>query len=198
MDYSPPGFSIHGVFQARKQKWVAISFSKGSSWPRDQTCPSCIAWQVDSSPLSYLESPWDISCLTAATAITAVRHVIETVTVLYKWILEALKIQSLWTRGKFMWTTSSCLPVSAIRVQFWIHSTGSWLISWYWMLYSCLSATWCEELTHQKSPWCWERLKVAAEGHDRGWNGWMASLTRWAWIWASSRSWWWTGKPGVL
>ena len=138
------------------------------------------------------------SCLTAATAITAVRHVIETVTVLYKWILEALKIQSLWTRGKFMWTTSSCLPVSAIRVQFWIHSTGSWLISWYWMLYSCLSATWCEELTHQKSPWCWERLKVAAEGHDRGWNGWMASLTRWAWIWASSRSWWWTGKPGVL
>ena len=33
---------------------------------------------------------------------------------------------------------------------------------------------------------------------DRGWNGWMASLTRWAWFWASSGSWGWTGKPGML
>ena len=57
-------------------------------------------------------------------------------------------------------------------------------------------ATWCEELTHWKRPWCWERLK-AGEG-DRGWDGWMASLTRWTWVWASSGSWWWTGKPGVM
>ena len=35
-------------------------------------------------------------------------------------------------------------------------------------------------------------------GNDRGWDGWMAWPTRWAWVWASSRSWWWTGKPGVL
>ena len=33
---------------------------------------------------------------------------------------------------------------------------------------------------------------------DRGWDGWMASLTQWTWLWASSRSWWWTGKPGML
>ena len=39
--------------------------------------------------------------------------------------------------------------------------------------------TWCEELTHWKRPWCWERLKVGGEGNDRGWDGWMASLTRW-------------------
>ena len=45
--------------------------------------------------------------------------------------------------------------------------------------------------------WCWERLKVGGEGDDRGWAGWMALLTRWTWVWASSRSWWWTGKPGV-
>ena len=45
---------------------------------------------------------------------------------------------------------------------------------------------------------CWERLKAGGEGDDRGWNGWMASVTRWKRIWASSRSWWWTGKPGVL
>ena len=58
--------------------------------------------------------------------------------------------------------------------------------------------TWCEELTHWKRPWCWERLKVGGERDDRGWDGWMASPTRGAWVWASSGSWWWTGRPGVL
>ena len=38
----------------------------------------------------------------------------------------------------------------------------------------------------------------AGEGDDRGWDGWMASLTWWTWVWVSSRSWWWTGKPSVL
>ena len=59
-------------------------------------------------------------------------------------------------------------------------------------------ATWCEELTHWKRPWCWERLKAGGEGDDRGWDGWMASPTWWTWVWASFGSWWWTGKPGVL
>ena len=47
-------------------------------------------------------------------------------------------------------------------------------------------------------PWCWERLKAGGEGDDRGWDGWMASPTQWTWVWASSRSWWLTGKPGML
>ena len=59
-------------------------------------------------------------------------------------------------------------------------------------------ATQCEELTHWKRPWCWARLKAGGEGDDRGWDGWMASPTRWTWVWASSRNWWWTGKPGML
>ena len=49
-----------------------------------------------------------------------------------------------------------------------------------------------------KRPWCWERLKAGGEGDDRGWDGWMASPTRWTWVWANSGSWWWTGKPDVL
>ena len=53
-------------------------------------------------------------------------------------------------------------------------------------------------LTHWKRPWCWERLKVGWEGDNRGWDGWMASPTQWTWVWVSSGSWWWTGKPGVL
>ena len=59
-------------------------------------------------------------------------------------------------------------------------------------------ATWCEELTYWKRLWCWERLKAGGEGDDRGWDGWMASPTQWTWVWVNSRSWWWTGKPGVL
>ena len=47
-------------------------------------------------------------------------------------------------------------------------------------------ATWCEKLTHWKRTWCWERLKAGGEGDDRGWDGWMASPTRWTWVWASS------------
>ena len=39
---------------------------------------------------------------------------------------------------------------------------------------------------------------AGGKGDDRGWDGWMASLTRWTWVWVNSRSWWWTGRPGVL
>ena len=42
------------------------------------------------------------------------------------------------------------------------------------------------------------RLKAGGEGDNRGWDGWMASPTRWTWVWASSRIWWRTGKPGVM
>ena len=63
--------------------------------------------------------------------------------------------------------------------------------------YFCIQY-WCEELTHWKRPWCWERSRAAGEGDDRGWDGWRASLTQWTWAWASSGSWWRTGKPGML
>ena len=46
MSCSPPGSSVHGIFQARILEWVAISFSRGSSWPRDQTQVSCIAGRL--------------------------------------------------------------------------------------------------------------------------------------------------------
>ena len=59
-------------------------------------------------------------------------------------------------------------------------------------------ATSCEELTHWKRPWCWEGLGAGRQGEDRGWDGWMASLTWWTWVWINSGSWWWTGRPGVL
>ena len=44
---------------------------------------------------------------------------------------------------------------------------------------------WWKELTHWKRLWCWERLKAGGEGGNRGWDGWMASLTQWTWVWAN-------------
>ena len=46
-------------------------------------------------------------------------------------------------------------------------------------------ATWYKELTHLKRPWCWERLKAGGEEDNRGWDGWMASLTQWTWVWVN-------------
>ena len=55
------------------------------------------------------------------------------------------------------------------------------LQDWFWSWNSSTLATWCEELTHLRRPWCW-----------------MASLTRWMWVSVNSGSWWWTGRPGML
>ena len=60
------------------------------------------------------------------------------------------------------------------------------------------------QLSYQGSPiyvkrlWCWEGLGAGGKGDDRGWDDWMASRTRWTWVWVNSGSWWWTGRPGVL
>ena len=114
------------------------------------------------------------------------------------------------------WTImkAECWRIDAFELWYWRRllripwtarrSSQSILISvmgvhwkdWCWSWNSNTLATWCEELTHWKRPWCWEKLKAGGEGDDRGWDGWMASLTRWTWVWVSSRSWWWTGKPG--
>ena len=69
---------------------------------------------------------------------------------------------------------------------------------WCWSWNSNTLATWCEELTHLKRPWCWEWLRAGGEWNDRGWDGWRASPTQRTWVWASSGSWWGTGRPGVL
>ena len=69
---------------------------------------------------------------------------------------------------------------------------------WCWSWNSSTLATSWEELTRWKRPWCWERLGAGGEGDDRGWDGWMASLTGCTWVWVDSGSWWWTARPGML
>ena len=57
---------------------------------------------------------------------------------------------------------------------------------WFWSWNFNTLATWCEELTHWKSPWCWERLRVGGEGDNWGWDSWMASPTQWTRVWTRS------------
>ena len=107
----------------------------------------------------------------------------------------------------FVIVTFTCyLLVLLFFIYCWLRSNQSILkeisrsihqkdLCWSWN--SNTLATWSEEVTHWKSPWCWERLK-AGEGDDRGWDGLDPSPTQWTWVWASFGSWWWTGKPGVL
>ena len=82
---------------------------------------------------------------------------------------------------------------------FWRRSALGFLWKeWCWSWNSSTLATSFEELTHWKRLWCWEGLGAGGEGDDRGWGGWMASLTRWTWVWVNLGSLWWTGRPGVL
>ena len=69
---------------------------------------------------------------------------------------------------------------------------------WRWSWNSSTLATSREELSHWKRPWCWEGLGAGGAKDDRAWDGWMASPTRWTWVWLNSGSWWWTRRPGVL
>ena len=136
MDCSLPGSSLHGILQARVLEWVAISFFRRSSQPRDRT-------QVFHIPGRRLN----------------------------------------------LWATREAQRKSVLNIN--------WK-DWCWSWNSNTLATWSEELTHWKRPWCWERLRAGGEVDNRGWNDWMASLTQWTWIWVNSGSWWWTGRPVVL
>ena len=76
-------------------------------------------------------------------------------------------------------------------------SIGASACWWIFRVDSSL-ATWCEELSHWKRPWCWERVKGGGDGDDRGWDGWMASLTQWTGVLENSGRWWRTEQPGLL
>ena len=115
----------------------------------------------------------------------------------------ALKNWCFWT--VVLKTLESCLDCKEIQP---VHHKGNHFFTmkglnihwkdWCWSWNSNTLATWCEELTHLKRPRCWARWKAGGKGDNRGWDGWMASLTWWTWVWVNSRSWWWTGKPVVL
>ena len=92
--------------------------------------------------------------------------------------LDGKEIQTVHSKGDQPWVFFGRNDAKAETPVLWPPHAKSWLIG--------------------KDSWCWEGLGAEGEGDDRGWDGWMASLTRWAWIWVNSGSWWWTGRPGML
>ena len=84
-------------------------------------------------------------------------------------------------------------PVHLKEVQSWVFIGRNYVEAETPILWPPDSKSW-----HLKRPWCWERLRAEGEGDDRGWDGWIASPTRWTWVRVGSWSWWWTGRPGVL
>ena len=103
--------------------------------------------------------------------------------------------------------TKDCLKVLFLRhvnPLFWtINCKLTWFTNihwkdWCWSWNSNTLATRYKELIHWKRLSCWERLRAGGEGGNRRWDGWMASLTQWTWVWANSGRYWRTGKPGVL
>ena len=122
------------------------------------------------------------------------------------WIWELYYKESWMPKNWCFWTVvlekTLESPLDCKEIQL-VHPKGdqSWVFigrTWCWSWNSNTLATWCEELTHLKRPWFWERLRAGGEGYNRGWDGWMALLTQWTWVWVNSGSWWWTGRPGVL
>ena len=106
-----------------------------------------------------------------------------------KWLCHfAISTTSIWD-FQLIWIIASALYYQIFKVNY---------LDSKFEFSSITLATWCKELTHLKRPWCWGKLRAGGEGDDRGWDGWMASPTQWTWVWVNSRSWWWTGRPGVL
>ena len=92
--------------------------------------------------------------------------------------LDCKEIQPIHPKGNQSWIFIGRTDAEAEALILWPPDAKNWLLG--------------------KDPKCWERLKAGGEEDDRGWDGWMALLTQWTWVWANSRSWWWTGRPGML
>ena len=91
--------------------------------------------------------------------------------------LDCKEIQPVHSKGDQPWDFFGRNDAKAETPVLWPPHAKSWLIG---------------------KDWCWEGLGAGEKGDYRGWDGWMASLTRWTWVWVNSGSWWWIGRPGVL
>ena len=106
--------------------------------------------------------------------------------------IDAFRLWCLRRLLRVSWTARRSSQTILKKINPNIHWKG-----WCWSWSSNNLATWCKEPTHWKRPWCWERLRAGEDG-DRGWDGWMASLTQWTWVWANSGRQWRREKLGVL
>ena len=223
IDNSPPGSSVPGILQARILESVAISFSNASMHAKSlQSCPTV---QPYGQQPTRLLCPQDslgkntgvgchfLICDQPRQHIKKLRHYFADKgpsnqsygfpsSHVWMWELDykeswALKNWCFWTvvLEKTLESPLGCKikPVNPEGNQSWMfigRTDAEAEVPILWPPHG--------KLTHLKRPWCWERLKAGGEVDDSWWDGWMLSLTQWTWVWASSESWWWTGKPCML
>ena len=239
MDCSPPGSFIHRVFQARVLEWVAMPFSRGSSWPRNWIRVSCIAgrfftiwatrevlhqhWTTELPGTSLPIVLWSFSLLSETYLQGAL------ISFSGKWNLGAMNCALDILIASEVWLFPG-FSVDRIRKYVYNNVYMNWCF-WTVVLEKTLESPLdCKEIqpVHPKGDQSWVfigRTDAEAETpilwppHAKSWligkdpdvgkdwrqeekgmteDGWMASPTQWAWVWVNSRSWWWTGRPGVL
>ena len=95
--------------------------------------------------------------------------------------LDCKEFQPVYSKGNQSWIFIARTDAEAETLIIWPPDVKNWLIA-----------------KKKKKPWCWEKLKAGGEWDERGWDGWIASLTRWTWVWVSSGSYWWSGNPRLL
>ena len=112
----------------------------------------------------------------------------------YIWI-----IHGLWSKFFNRWSENPTIPylITVEYTQVMVTDTMLLLLRLQRFLTPHLSFVWT--FIHFKAlVWCWEGLGAGGKGDGRGWDGWMASPTWWAWVWVNYGRWWWTGRPGML
>ena len=150
--------------------------------------------------VSWLQSPsaviWELKKIKSATVSPSICHVwiweldYKESWVQKKWCfwtvvlektlespLDCKEIKPVYPKGNQPWIFIGRTYAEAETPVLWPPDAKKWLIG--------------------KHPDAGKRLKAGGEGDNRGWDGWMASLTWWTWVWASSGSWQWTGRPGM-
>ena len=173
-DCRPPGSSVHVISQARTLESVAISFSRGSSWPGTGTWVSCIGRQI-LLPLSHQESPMN----------WYMWHKI-----LHFFPLIKIIVMCVYLIGDNLWR---CIQAGNIKLIIQSPTLRKPSITGQdGMVHVILIMLVLILITDPLMNW-----RVRGK-RDRGRDGWMASSTRWTWVWVNSGSWWWIGRPGVL
>ena len=212
MDYILPGFSVHGILQARILECVTISFSRGSSRPRDQTRVFCIGgrrfnfWDTrEAQKKSYDQFRQHIKKrnITLQTNVHLVKAMIFPV-VMYdceSWTIKKAESQRIDAFELWCWRRLLRVPWIARRSNQSILKEISPEYSLEVLMLK-LKLQYFGHLMRRtdslEKTLILGKMRAGGEGDDRGWDGWMASVTRWTWVWVSSGSWLWTGKPGVL
>ena len=185
----PMDCTVHGILQARILEWVAFPFpfSRGSSQPRDRTQVSHIAGRFFTSWATREAQ----KTRRGQSSQVAVQFLRQDCCLSSRCLWYLLATELIW----WLWEFSIHWFKQIVSTYYVL----TMILLWCWSWNSNTLATWCEELTTGKDPDAGKDWRQEEKGTtDRGWNGWMASLTQWMWVWASSGSWWWTGKPGML